>query len=38
MVYGLDEEHISDLRRWAQSWADDIGDRLQELEGPDEVD
>ncbi|MFD5258656.1 nucleotidyl transferase AbiEii/AbiGii toxin family protein [Streptomyces bobili] len=33
-AYGLDEPAITDLRRWAQSWADDIGERIQELEPP----
>jgi hypothetical protein len=31
-AYGLDEEAISGLRQWAQTWADDIGERLHELE------
>ncbi|MFJ9893816.1 nucleotidyl transferase AbiEii/AbiGii toxin family protein [Streptomyces sp. NPDC091280] len=31
-AYGLDDPAITELRRWAQSWADDIGERLQELE------
>ncbi|MEU1481795.1 nucleotidyl transferase AbiEii/AbiGii toxin family protein [Streptomyces sp. NPDC001668] len=35
-AYGLDEPAITELRRWAQSWADDIGERLQELEIPHE--
>ncbi|WP_329546446.1 nucleotidyl transferase AbiEii/AbiGii toxin family protein [Streptomyces sp. NBC_01356] len=35
-AYGLDEPAINELRRWAQSWADDIGERLQELETPHE--
>jgi hypothetical protein len=35
-AYGLDEPAITTLRRWAQSWADDIGERLQELETPHE--
>lgn len=26
--YGLTEQEITDLRRWAQSWSDDIGRRL----------
>ncbi|MEV4439193.1 nucleotidyl transferase AbiEii/AbiGii toxin family protein [Streptomyces sp. NPDC049577] len=29
-AYGLDEAAITDLRRWAQEWADDIGERLAE--------
>ncbi|MEU6443051.1 nucleotidyl transferase AbiEii/AbiGii toxin family protein [Streptomyces sp. NPDC047046] len=37
-AYGLDEDHIMALRRWAQNWADDIGERLQEIEAPHEVD
>nr|WP_246470290.1 nucleotidyl transferase AbiEii/AbiGii toxin family protein [Streptomyces olivoverticillatus] len=28
--YGLDETQIAGLRRWAQEWADDIGERLAE--------
>lgn len=35
-AYGLDEEGITGLRRWAQAWADDIGERLQELETPED--
>ncbi|MEV4450060.1 nucleotidyl transferase AbiEii/AbiGii toxin family protein [Streptomyces mirabilis] len=35
-AYGLDEPAVTELRRWAQSWADDIGERLQELETPPE--
>lgn len=35
-AYGLDEPAITELRRWAQSWADDIGERIQELEPPHE--
>lgn len=27
-AYGLSEETIADLRRWAQAWADDISQRL----------
>ncbi len=33
-VYGLDEQAITGLRQWAQAWATDIGERLQELEIP----
>ncbi|MGX1029716.1 nucleotidyl transferase AbiEii/AbiGii toxin family protein [Streptomyces sp. SAI-097] len=33
-AYGLDETAITELRRWAQTWADEIGERLQELEDP----
>ncbi|MEV7718729.1 nucleotidyl transferase AbiEii/AbiGii toxin family protein [Streptomyces sp. NPDC088184] len=35
-AYGLDAQAIIGLRRWAQTWADDIGERLQELEAPHE--
>ncbi|WP_274560786.1 hypothetical protein [Streptomyces spiramyceticus] len=35
-AYGLDERAVTGLRRWAQEWADDIAERLQELKGPDE--
>lgn len=31
---GLDEQAIAGLRRWAQEWADDIAERLLELEVP----
>jgi hypothetical protein len=27
-AYGLPEEEIMDLRRWAQAWADDINQRI----------
>ncbi|MFB7409141.1 nucleotidyl transferase AbiEii/AbiGii toxin family protein [Streptomyces sp. NPDC056202] len=33
-AYGLDERQTAQLRRWAQEWADDIADRLQEAESP----
>ncbi|MGW3626520.1 nucleotidyl transferase AbiEii/AbiGii toxin family protein [Streptomyces sp. NPDC000880] len=33
-AYGLDEHSITTLRQWAQTWADDIAERLQELEAP----
>ncbi|MFI8963430.1 nucleotidyl transferase AbiEii/AbiGii toxin family protein [Streptomyces sp. NPDC053493] len=33
-AYGLDEHQTFELRRWAQEWADDIAERLQETEGP----
>lgn len=33
-AYGIDEQTITGLRRWAQTWADDIGERLQELAAP----
>ncbi|MFJ5260841.1 nucleotidyl transferase AbiEii/AbiGii toxin family protein [Streptomyces sp. NPDC088387] len=36
VAYGLDEPAITELRRWARSWADDIGERIQELEPPHE--
>ncbi|MDN3294343.1 nucleotidyl transferase AbiEii/AbiGii toxin family protein [Streptomyces ficellus] len=29
-AYGLDDHAIGELRRWAQAWADDIAERLQE--------
>ncbi|MEV5237751.1 nucleotidyl transferase AbiEii/AbiGii toxin family protein [Streptomyces cinnamoneus] len=29
-AYGLDDDRIADLRRWAQEWSDDIGERLME--------
>ncbi|MFG3253843.1 nucleotidyl transferase AbiEii/AbiGii toxin family protein [Streptomyces sp. NPDC048172] len=35
-AYGLDDRAILALRQWAQTWADDIAERLQELEDPDE--
>ena len=35
-AYGLDEQAISELRQWAQAWADDIAERLLELEEPPE--
>ncbi|MEU2677250.1 nucleotidyl transferase AbiEii/AbiGii toxin family protein [Streptomyces sp. NPDC007107] len=31
-AYGLDEQAITELRQWAQIWADDIGERLHEAE------
>ncbi|MEU4998179.1 nucleotidyl transferase AbiEii/AbiGii toxin family protein [Streptomyces sp. NPDC021622] len=33
-AYGLDEQAIAGLRRWAQRWTDDIAERLLELEAP----
>ncbi|ADI08741.1 hypothetical protein SBI_05621 [Streptomyces bingchenggensis BCW-1] len=36
-AYGLDEESTAELRRWAQSWADDITERLHELEVDDDI-
>ncbi|ESU49461.1 hypothetical protein P376_2555 [Streptomyces sp. HCCB10043] len=35
-AYGLDVQAITGLRQWAQAWATDIGERLQELETPHE--
>ncbi|MEU0402744.1 nucleotidyl transferase AbiEii/AbiGii toxin family protein [Streptomyces sp. NPDC006197] len=35
-AYGLDEQSIGELRQWAQAWADDIAERLLELEEPPE--
>ncbi|WNF01867.1 hypothetical protein PS467_18170 [Streptomyces luomodiensis] len=34
---GLDAESTAELRRWAQSWADDITERLHELEVADGI-
>ncbi|MFD9607973.1 nucleotidyl transferase AbiEii/AbiGii toxin family protein [Streptomyces sp. NPDC059083] len=31
-AYGLDDQQTIQLRRWAQEWADDIAERLQEAE------
>ncbi|MFE7809395.1 nucleotidyl transferase AbiEii/AbiGii toxin family protein [Streptomyces sp. NPDC057430] len=33
-AYGLDDQQTIELRRWAQEWADDIAERLQEAESP----
>lgn len=33
VAYGLDDRQITELRRWAQSWADDIAERLLEFGG-----
>ncbi|MFJ2304244.1 hypothetical protein [Streptomyces sp. NPDC087787] len=33
---GLDDRAIAELRRWAQEWADDIGERLAESAAPPE--
>ncbi|MFF4760520.1 hypothetical protein [Streptomyces sp. NPDC001292] len=33
---GLDDRAIAELRRWAQEWADDIGERLAESSAPPE--
>jgi hypothetical protein len=35
-AYGLNEQAITRLRQWAQTWAGDIGERLQEQEAPHE--
>lgn len=35
-AYGLDAEAITELRRWAQGWADDIAERLVESEVPED--
>ncbi|MGR8006948.1 nucleotidyl transferase AbiEii/AbiGii toxin family protein [Streptomyces hypolithicus] len=35
-AYGLGEADIEALRRWAQSWADDIGERLAESQDPED--
>ncbi|MGI5195818.1 nucleotidyl transferase AbiEii/AbiGii toxin family protein [Streptomyces sp. CA-288835] len=35
-AYGLDDEAIGDLRRWAQEWADDIAERLMEMDVPED--
>ncbi|GGZ10440.1 hypothetical protein GCM10010365_32100 [Streptomyces poonensis] len=31
-AYGLDGQAITELRRWAQAWADDIAERLLEVD------
>ncbi|MFC8585412.1 hypothetical protein ACFUGD_12800 [Streptomyces sp. NPDC057217] len=31
---GLDDQQTIELRRWAQEWAGDIAERLQETESP----
>ncbi|WP_225074690.1 hypothetical protein [Streptomyces sp. CoT10] len=31
---GLDDRAVAELRRWAQEWADDIGERLAESSAP----
>lgn len=36
-AYGLDEEVIAELRQWARSWAEDITERLHELEVDNEI-
>ncbi|MFE2555461.1 nucleotidyl transferase AbiEii/AbiGii toxin family protein [Streptomyces sp. NPDC059352] len=33
-AYGLDDQQTIELRWWAQEWADDIAERLQEAESP----
>ncbi|MEU8541245.1 nucleotidyl transferase AbiEii/AbiGii toxin family protein [Streptomyces sp. NPDC048717] len=35
-AYGLDGQGISELRQWAQAWADDIAERLHEREALEE--
>ena len=35
-AYGLDDDAVAGLRRWAQSWADDIAERLVEGGAPEE--
>ncbi|MET8246175.1 hypothetical protein ABZV31_18165 [Streptomyces sp. NPDC005202] len=35
-AYGLDGRAVAELRRWAQEWADDIGERLAESTAPDD--
>ncbi|GAA3060111.1 nucleotidyl transferase AbiEii/AbiGii toxin family protein [Streptomyces glomeratus] len=35
-LYGVDDDAIAGLRRWAQEWADDIAERLAESEEPPE--
>ncbi|MEU6096710.1 nucleotidyl transferase AbiEii/AbiGii toxin family protein [Streptomyces sp. NPDC047079] len=35
-AYGVDGDAITELRRWAQEWADDIAERLAESEEPPE--
>ncbi|MEV6777696.1 nucleotidyl transferase AbiEii/AbiGii toxin family protein [Streptomyces syringium] len=35
-AYGLDDDQIAELRRWAQIWADNIAGRLHDVEGEDE--
>ncbi|MFI1168701.1 hypothetical protein ACH4UM_35355 [Streptomyces sp. NPDC020801] len=36
-AYGLDDGAVGGLRRWAQEWADDIGERLLEGDVPPEA-
>jgi hypothetical protein len=36
LFYGLSEFDVAELRRWAQSWADDIRHRLAAGDGPNE--
>ncbi|WP_461084821.1 nucleotidyl transferase AbiEii/AbiGii toxin family protein [Streptomyces deserti] len=36
-AYGLDEQAVAALRRWAQAWADDIAERLIEGEAPEDA-
>jgi hypothetical protein len=35
-AHGLDAQSLTELRRWAQQWADDIAERLLESSTPDE--
>lgn len=35
-AYGLDEAAITELRQWAQAWADDIAERLIEAQPPED--
>ncbi|MER5517652.1 hypothetical protein [Streptomyces sp. NPDC002763] len=35
-AHGLDEEGVTELRLWAQAWADDIAERLMEAQPPEE--
>lgn len=36
-AYELDDKAIARLRQWAQTWADDTGERLHELESPTKI-
>jgi hypothetical protein len=35
-AYGLDDQAITELRQWAQTWADDIAERLIEAQPPED--
>ncbi|MFD8718641.1 hypothetical protein ACFV2H_11630 [Streptomyces sp. NPDC059629] len=35
-AYGLDEQAVTGLRQWAQTWADDIAERLMEAQPPED--